>query len=171
VHPSADYAGYAGRLAIAPSSVDRASGPGYRHDNHPRTSEIVMTLNPSRVIGAALLSAMIVAIGPTPASSQEVGLAVVDMKDVAKGYKAGDLKLRPVVNDRREKIGWIDDFIIGRENNVFAVLQVGRFIGSSGHLVAIPFRSLVLDDPGGNVILPKASRDALEKLPVFFHGG
>jgi hypothetical protein len=37
----------------------------------------------------------------------------------------------------------------------------------SGELVAVPLNSLKLDDPSGNIILPEASRAALEKLPVF----
>jgi hypothetical protein len=53
-------------------------------------------------------------------------------------------------------------------SNVRAViLAVGDFTGLNGHLVAIPFRSLKLDDPSGNIVLPGASRAALDKLPVF----
>jgi hypothetical protein len=51
--------------------------------------------------------------------------------------------------------------------HIYAVLAVGDFSGISGHLIAIPFRSLKLDDPSGYVVLPGASRAALEKLPVF----
>jgi hypothetical protein len=36
-----------------------------------------------------------------------------------------------------------------------------------GHLIAVPFRNLGLDDPSGYVVLRGASRSALEKLPVF----
>ncbi|WP_171947525.1 hypothetical protein [Bradyrhizobium erythrophlei] len=37
-------------------------------------------------------------------------------------------------------------------------------------LVAIPFRSLKLDDPSGHIVLPGANRNTLEKLPVFVGG-
>lgn len=107
---------------------------------------------------------------PRGAAPQEVGLATLDAKDVAKGYRAEVLKLRPVVNDKGETIGLINDFIFGRDEcNVFAVLAVGDFIGSAGHLVAVPFRSLKIDNPSGSIILPGASRAALQKLPVFLY--
>ncbi|MDB5579851.1 MAG: photosystem reaction center subunit, partial [Bradyrhizobium sp.] len=54
--------------------------------------------------------------------------------------------------------------IFGKDGSIFVVLAVGDL---TGHLVAIPFRSLKLDDPSGNIVLPGASRAALEKLPVF----
>ena len=94
----------------------------------------------------------------------------LDAKEVAKGYRADALKLKPVVNDKDEAIGVIDDFIFSKNDcNIFAILAVGDFIGSSGHLVAVPLRSLKLDDPSGPMVLPGASRAALQKLPVFLY--
>jgi sporulation protein YlmC with PRC-barrel domain len=94
----------------------------------------------------------------------------LDAKEVAKGYRAEVLKLKPVVNDKGEKIGVIDDFVFSRNDcNIFVVVAVGDFIGSTGHLVAVPFRSLKFDDPSGPMVLPGASREALQKLPVFLY--
>jgi hypothetical protein len=94
----------------------------------------------------------------------------LDAKEVAKGYRAAALKLKLVVNDKGETIGAIDDFIFGRNDcNIVAVLAVGDFIGSSEHRVAVPLRSLKLDDPTGPMVLPGASRAALQKLPVFLY--
>ena len=87
--------------------------------------------------------------------------------EVARGYRAETLKLKPVVNDKNETIGRINDFIFGKDGNIYVVLAVGDFTGFGGHLIAIPFRSLKLDDPGGDIVLPGVSRAALEKLPVF----
>jgi hypothetical protein len=107
---------------------------------------------------------------PFAASAQEVGLVKLDVKDVAKGYRGEALKLKPVVNDKNEIIGHIDDYIFGRDDGqVFAVLSVGDFTGLSGNLVAVPFRSLKLDDPEGQIVLAGASRSALLKLPVFLY--
>jgi hypothetical protein len=39
--------------------------------------------------------------------------------------------------------------------------------GLSGQVIAIPFRSLKLNDSSGYNVLPGASRAALETLPVF----
>src|SRR3984957_20324366 len=107
---------------------------------------------------------------PFAASAQEVGLVKLDVKDVAKGYRGEALKLRPVVNDKNEIIGHINDYIFGRDDGqVFVVLSVGDFTGLNGNLVAVPFRSLKLDDPSGQIVLGGTSRSALLKLPVFLY--
>lgn len=81
---------------------------------------------------------------------------------------AAALEHRTVVNDKGEIIGQIDDFIFSRDDGqVFVVLSVGDFTVLSGNLVAAPFRSLKFDDPLGSIVLPGASRAALQKLPVF----
>src|SRR5882672_776060 len=104
-------------------------------------------------------------IGHTAA--QEVALTPLQATEVARGYRAETLKLKPVVNDKNETIGRINDFIFGKDGNTYAILAVGDFTGLGGHLIAVPFRNLKLDDPSGYVVLPGASRSALEKLPVF----
>lgn len=117
-------------------------------------------------------AAVVVAIiTPIPwmdrAAAQEVGLTPLETTEVARGYRAEALKLKTVVNDKRETIGRIDDFVFGKDGNTYAILAVGGFTGLGGHLIAVPFRNLKLDDPSGYVVLPGASRSALEKLPVF----
>ena len=90
---------------------------------------------------SALALAVVLLWSPAPASAQEVTLVAPDAKEVAKGYRAEELKLRPVVNDKGEIIGHIDDFIFGRDNGpVFVVLSVGDFVGLGGELVAVPFQ-------------------------------
>ena len=101
------------------------------------------------------------------AAAQEVALTPLESKEVAKGYRADALKLKTVVNDKGETIGRISDFVFGKDNNIYVVLGVGDFTGLTGQLIAIPFHALKLDDPSGNIVLPGASRAALEKLPVF----
>ena len=119
---------------------------------------------------SALALAVVLLLPPSPASAQEVALVAPDAKEVAKGYRAEELKLRSVFNDKGEIIGRIDDFIFGRDNGpIFAVLKVGDFVGLEGELVAVPFRSLKLDDSSAKIVLPGASRAALQKLPVFLY--
>jgi hypothetical protein len=117
-----------------------------------------------------LAAVVLTAVIPSPwidrAVGQEVALTPLEATEVARGYRAEALKLKPVVNDKNETIGRINDFIFGKDGNIYAVLAVGDSV-LGGHLVAIPFRSLKLDDPSGYVVLPGASRAALEKLPVF----
>lgn len=120
---------------------------------------------------AMLAIAVLIAVGPRPARSQAIELVVVDVTTVAKGYRTSKLTGSNVVNDHDERIGAIDDIIIGRDRVLFAVLQVGGFLGLGGRLVAVPYQSLVLDDPGGKIVLPGASRDEIKKLPEFTYGG
>ena len=118
----------------------------------------------------ALTAAMLLLLTPASTPAQEVGLVTLDVDEVARGYRANALKLRPVVNDKGEIVGEIDDFIFGRDDGqVFAVLAVGDFVGLGSHLIAVPFRSLKLDDPSGSIKLPGASRAALQRLPVFLY--
>ena len=101
-------------------------------------------------------------------AAQEIALSPLQATEVAKGYRADAPKLKLVVNDKNDTIGRVNDFIFGKDGSIFVVLAVGDLAGLTGQLVAIPFRSLKLDDPSGNIVLPGASRAALEKLPVFF---
>jgi sporulation protein YlmC with PRC-barrel domain len=117
---------------------------------------------------AALVSAMLVSSLPLPVLSQSIELMVVDVHSVAEGYRASKLIGSSVVNDQNEKIGTIEDIIIGRDDKaLFAVLQVGGFLHIGGRLVAVPFQSLVLDEAGNKVKLPGATQEALKKLPEF----
>ena len=119
---------------------------------------------------ALALAGVLLALTPAAGSAQEVTLVALDAKEVAKGYRADELKLRSVVNDKGEIIGRIDDFIFGRDNGpIFAVLKVGDFVGLEGELVAVPFKSLKLDNSLDKIVLPGASRAALQKLPVFLY--
>jgi hypothetical protein len=116
---------------------------------------------------AVVLTTVILSLRIDHAAAQEVGLTPMEATELARGYRAETLKLKPVVNEKNETIGRINDFIFGKDGNIYVVLAVGDFTGLSGHLVAIPFRSLKLDDPSSYIVLPGATRAALEKLPVY----
>jgi sporulation protein YlmC with PRC-barrel domain len=120
-----------------------------------------VSLLPAVLVTAALL------LSADRAAAQEVALTPLESKEVAKGYRADALKLKTVVNDKGETIGRISDFVFGKDNNIYVVLGVGDFTGLTGQLIAIPLHALKLDDPSDNIVLPGASRAALEKLPVF----
>ena len=126
-------------------------------------------MNRSRVsfLPAVLVTAALLLSAVDRADAQEVALTPLESKEVAKGYRADALKLKTVVNDKGETIGRISDFVFGRGNNIYVVLNLGDFTGLTGQLIAIPFHALKLDDPSDNIVLPGANRAALEKLPVF----
>jgi sporulation protein YlmC with PRC-barrel domain len=106
---------------------------------------------------------------PSPVRSQDVALVKVDVAVVGRGYRVSKLQGHTVVNDKNESVGKIDDLVIGRDqgNPLFAILQVGGFLGIGSRLVAVPYKSLVIDDTASKVELPGASRDALEQLARF----
>jgi len=116
---------------------------------------------------AVILATVVLSLWNDRALAQEVALTPMQATEVARGYRAETLKLKPVVNDKNETIERINDFIFGKDGNIYVVLAVGDFTGVGGHLIAIPFRSLKLDDPSGDIVLPGVSRAALEKLAVF----
>jgi sporulation protein YlmC with PRC-barrel domain len=104
--------------------------------------------------------------------SQETRLVKVDVSVVDKGLRTSQLKGKAVVNETGEKIGSIDDVIVGRDNNsLFAVLQVGGFLGIGSRLVAVPYNSLKIDDGGKKVMLPGASKEQLKELAEFRYLG
>ena len=121
-----------------------------------------VSLLPAVLVTAALL------LSADRATAQEVGLAPLDVKEVARGYRAEALKLKPIANEKSQVLGKISDFIFSKDgSNIFVVLAVDDFPGPGSHLIAIPFRSIKLDDPSGYLVLPGASAAALDKLPVF----
>ncbi|CAO3431999.1 PRC-barrel domain-containing protein [Azospirillum doebereinerae] len=125
----------------------------------------------SILTGVALAAAVLAVQTPWPVLSQAVALVVVDVKAVAAGYRASKLTGTSVVNEKNEKIGSLDDIIIGRDKVLFAVLEVGGFLGIGAHLVAVPFSDLQLDETGKKISLPGASKDELKKLPEFKYVG
>ena len=126
-------------------------------------------MNKSRhsLLPAVILSGIILCVSIDHAPAQEIALTPIEANEVARGYRADALKLKPVVNDKNETLGRINDFIFGKDGNIYAVLAVGDYTGLSDHLIAVPFRMLKLDDRSGNIVLSGTSRDALQKLPVY----
>jgi PRC-barrel domain len=120
---------------------------------------------------AALVSAMLISSLPMPVLSQGIQLVVVDVHEVAEGYRASKLIGSSAVNDQNEKIGTIEDIVIGKDRVLFAVLQVGGFLHIGGRMVAVPFQSLVLDENGAKIKLPGATQEALKRLPEFKYAG
>ena len=119
------------------------------------------------LVSAVIFTTVVLSVRIDRGAAQEIGLTLMEATEVARGYRAETLKLKPVVNDKNETLGRINDFVFGRDGNIYVVLAVGDFTGLSGHLIAIPFRSLKLDDPSSYIVLPGATRAALEKLPVY----
>src|ERR1700722_17570448 len=73
----------------------------------PREEAHVMRHMRFNRYSALALAGVLLALAPAAASAQEVALVAPDAKEVAKGYRADELKLRSVVNDKGDIIGHI----------------------------------------------------------------
>ena len=116
---------------------------------------------------AALSWLLLIVVNAKPVLSQEIALVKVDVALVAKGYRVSKLIGSLITNDKNDKVGTLDDIIIDQNRGLYAVVQVGGFLGINAHLVAVPYQSLVIDEAGKKIELPGASRDELRKLAEF----
>ena len=101
------------------------------------------------------------------ARAQAVRLVAVDVMAVGEGYRMSKLTGRNVQNDKDERIGTVDDFIVTKDRKLFAILQVGGFLGLGGHLIAISYDALNISPDGQEIKLGGASKEAVKSLPEF----
>jgi hypothetical protein len=157
------------KRAIGARSLWDACYAPYGHERvrvSPRTRALLTFITIVAIVGLLLIVA-----NPKPVLSQGVQLVQVDVYVVAQGYRVSKLTGSSVTNEKNERIGTIDDFVVARNHSLFAVLQIGGFLGMGGHLVAVPYDSLLIDDEGSKIQLPGASKDALKKLTEFKYRG
>jgi sporulation protein YlmC with PRC-barrel domain len=102
---------------------------------------------------------------PAPVFSQSA--PQVDVAKVAFGYRVSKMFEREVVNSQGETIGEINDLVIDKQKAVYAIIEVGGFLGMGENLVAVPYDSLTLNDTGDKITLSGASKEELQKLPKF----
>jgi sporulation protein YlmC with PRC-barrel domain len=117
------------------------------------------------LIAAGGLFVLLLIAYSAPVQSQAVSLVTVDVNVVGQGYRASKLMGTSVTNEKNEKIGTLSDLVVARDRLLFAVLEVGGFLGMGAHLVAVPYETLVINDEGRGIRLPGASKDELKKLP------
>jgi sporulation protein YlmC with PRC-barrel domain len=131
-----------------------------RHEGMSARNRVVTTL-----IAAGGLFVLLLIAYSAPVQSQAVRLVTVDVNVVGQGYRASKLMGTSVTNEKSEKIGTLSDLVVARDRSLFAVLEVGGFLGMGAHLVAVPYETLVINDEGRDIRLPGASKDELKKLP------
>lgn len=115
---------------------------------------------------AAVCAALSIVTDVRPAIAQTV--AVVDVVKVAEGFRASKLLGKKVINSANEDVGTLDDLIIDRDRLVYAILQVGAFLGLGGYLVAVPYEYLAISDAGRRIVLTAGgSKEELQKTDEF----
>ena len=99
----------------------------------------------------------------TPQTAKTV---TVDVTKINNGYRASKIIGSNVVNAANEKIGSVDDLLVGRDDSVFyAIVSVGGFLGMGTKLVAVPFETLKIGPD--SLVLPGGTKDDLKALPTF----
>jgi len=99
-----------------------------------------------------------------------LGTTVEVTQAIAVGNRASKLIGAPVYNEQEERVGSIDDLIISPDRSVsFAIVSIGGFLGLGSRLVAIPVEQLT--GQKDRLILPGATKEALQKLPEFKYAG
>ena len=79
-----------------------------------------------------------------------------------------------VYNDKNDKIGSIDDILMGKDNQpATAIISVGGFLGIGSKLVSVPYDKLQFGDTknnnGNRVVMPGAGKDALNGMPDYHY--
>ena len=101
------------------------------------------------------------------AGSTTPGISVEELKTIALGWSAKKQILdKSVYNDKNEKVGDVDDLIIAPDSSIsYAIIGVGGFLGLGERRVAIPVSRLKHSE--GRLVLPGATKDALQAMPSF----
>jgi sporulation protein YlmC with PRC-barrel domain len=123
-------------------------------------------------LGAAMAPAAAQTSTAPVAGKTPLGLTVVQSEAVVLGWSAKKALLgKTVMNEKKEKIGKIDDLIITptTDNKMpyasYAIVGVGGFLGVGKNDVAIPMEQIKLE--GGDLVLAGATKEALKALPKF----
>jgi hypothetical protein len=76
-----------------------------------------------------------------------------------------------VYNDGDEKVGSVDDLLIGKDGSMKAVLSVGGFLGMGSKYVEVPYANLTFGntqkDGDNRVVLKGATKESLKSQPAY----
>ena len=113
---------------------------------------------------------LIVAVGNVSAQiagSTTPGMSVEELQTIARGWSVTkQMRGKPVYNAKNEKVGDVDDLIIAPDSaSSYAIIGVGGFLGLGERQVAVPANHLKHTE--GRIVLPDATKDALQAMPSF----
>jgi sporulation protein YlmC with PRC-barrel domain len=125
-----------------------------------------MNLTKMIVVSICSLSLATTAIAADPKASKDLGPSAAETELIGLGWRVSKLKGEDVYNDTKEKVGDIDDFIVTKDGHlVFAIVNIGGFLGYGDYKVAVPVERFSQIVP--KAILPGASKEKLRQLPKF----
>jgi sporulation protein YlmC with PRC-barrel domain len=89
------------------------------------------------------------------------------------GMRASKIVGSSVYNDHDEKIGSIDDLVIGHDKTLNAVVSVGGFLGMGSKMVEVPFDKLQFGNTKGSsdnrAVMPGVTKDSLNQMPDYHY--
>lgn len=122
-------------------------------------------------VTAVLMGVMLVVVvgnvSAQIAGSTTPGMSVKELQTIARGWSATKQILgKPVYNAKNEKVGDVDDLIIAPDSaSSYAIIGVGGFLGLGERQVAVPANHLKHTE--GRIVLPDATKEALQAMPAF----
>jgi sporulation protein YlmC with PRC-barrel domain len=133
---------------------------------------LVMAMTPFVAMHGASAQTTGTQANPPVAGATPLGVTVTEMEAVVVGWSVKkDLLGKTVTNDKKERIGKIEDIIVAPGSGSkmphasVAIIGVGGFLGMARHDVAIPTDQIRIE--GTNLMLPGATKDALKATPEF----
>jgi hypothetical protein len=119
------------------------------------------------LIALLLTPAAATSIRAQTAGESKLGVTVIELNDVIKGWSARRQILgQHVYNDANEKIGEVEDIIITPERSAsYAIVSSGGFLGMGSHDVAVPAAQFKLSND--RLVLPGATKEKLRAMPPF----
>lgn len=131
------------------SSADQGQQSGSNQQQTGKGGSGTAEANPPPVAGGAVL-----------------GVEVRELAVVATGYRVSKLLNQPVYNDKNEKLGKLEEFIVKPDGTItWAIINVGGFLGVGAHRVAIPINQFSQFKP--KAIIKGATKDAVKAMPEF----
>jgi len=125
----------------------------------------------SRSASAAVLAVLLPSLALAQ-QTQKTAIAGTPDLAIASVTSAGGTRASKVIgaavyNKANQEIGTVDDVILDQQAKAqLAVISVGGVLGVGGRLVAEPYDSLQRGGDG-KLLLPNATKEALNKLPSF----
>jgi hypothetical protein len=89
----------------------------------------------------------------------------------AGGMRSSKIVGSSVYDDQDQKIGSVDDLVIGNDKSLSAVISVGGFLGIGSKMVEVPFDKLHFGNSSNDnhVVVPGMTRDALNAMPDYHY--
>jgi sporulation protein YlmC with PRC-barrel domain len=114
-----------------------------------------------------LTSGIATDVGAQTAGERKLGVTVIELNDIIKGWSARRQILgKEVYNDKNERVGEVEDIIITPERSAsYAIVSAGGFLGIGSHDVAIPAEQFKLSND--RLVLAGATKELIRAMPPF----